>query len=490
MTRINLNYRKIVGLFLISISILILFIRESWLRASLIPMNLTVLVPYVTLVDLVLLLRILIALMLLGTGLSIITLKFRGEKKTEGLDLITLGLAAISLSILVGAILMITLSQDPMKGYYLMLRGAIGNENRLATTVTKVTPLILTGLSVAIAFRCGLFNIGAEGQLVLGAFIAALVGVYITGLPWFLHLPLCLIAGATAGAAAAFIPAYLKAKVGAHEVVTTIMMNGIIGAVTAWFVSSELILKDPNTMASQTYHISKSAQIPLIWEKTPFEGIEFPIEFLRFPFKGTTFHYGLLIAIGLAIVVYIIVWKTSLGYELRTVGLNPDAANYGGISAKRSIIITMLISGALAGIGGAIEILAIHYRFIAYFSPGYGFDGIAVAVLGQNTAIGVLISALLFGGLASGGIFIDIFSDIPKEIVWVLQALVVLFVSAPMIIQRIKLPKVIGRRKEMLPLSTNEISNPKKINFNQNRNVDIQKEKSNMVFEGDSNNGS
>ncbi|MFX1284408.1 MAG: ABC transporter permease [Promethearchaeota archaeon] len=489
MSRKNFNYKKFVGLFLISISLLILFIREAWLRASLIPMNLIILFPYVTLIDLVLLLRLSIALILFGAGLSILTINFRGEKKTEGLDLISLGIAAISLSILVGAILMIIVNQDPIMGYYLMLRGALGNENRLATTITKVTPLILTGLSVAIAFRCGLFNIGAEGQLVLGAFTAALAGVYITGLPWFLHLPICLFAGAIAGAAAAFIPAYLKAKVGAHEVVTTIMMNGIIGAVTAWFVSSEMLLKDPDTMASQTYHISDSAQIPLIWEKTPFEGIEFPIEFLSFPFKGTTFHYGLLIAIGLAIIVYIIVWKTSLGYELRTVGLNPDAANYGGISAKRSIIITMLISGALAGIGGSIEILAIHYRFIAYFSPGYGFDGIAVAVLGQNTAIGSLISAFLFGGLASGGIYIDIFSDIPKEIVWVLQALVVLFVSAPMIIQRIKIPKIIGRRKEVLPSSTREISNPEKAEFSQNKKIDIQKEKSNIIFEGDSNNG-
>ena len=286
----------------------------------------------------------------------------------------------------------------------------------LSESVTKSIPYILAGLAVALGFRAGLFNIGAEGQFVIGGLCAVVVGYQVTGLPVYVHLPLAIAAGALAAGIWAAIPGLLKAWTGAHEVINTIMMNWIA------FRMTEYLLKEPLEQMQGTHRtpdILPTAQLP---------------RFFPHPIR---LHAGLLLALAAALFVYWFLWKTTWGFEMRTVGANPDAARYGGISIRRNIVLAMFISGTLAGLSGVSESLGITHNMTLGFQAGYGFDSIALALLGGSHPLGVVLASLLFGVLRAGGTRMMSVAAIPLEITSIVQAMVIIFIAAPAIIRGI-----------------------------------------------------
>jgi general nucleoside transport system permease protein len=293
-------------------------------------------------------------------------------------------------------------------------------------SLVAATPYIFAGLAVAVGFRCGLFNIGVEGQLYIGAICSVWVGFAIKGLPAIIHIPLALLAGAAGGAAWAFIPAILKAKAGAHEVINTIMMNYVAFLLSDWLLGNKGPLKSPTSPNPVSPSIQISAELP------------------RFFPDPIRLHLGFFIALGVAVFVYWFLFKTTLGFELRTVGSNPNAARYAGMNITRNIIIAMCLSGALGGLAGANEVLGVNHNLAFAFSSGYGFDSIALALLGKSHPLGVVLAALLFGTLRSGATRMQDIAKIPSDIISILQALIIAFIAAPAIIRaiyRIKLPK-------------------------------------------------
>jgi len=317
---------------------------------------------------------------------------------------------------LIGAIVLAATGYSPLEAYGTMLAGAFGDIYGIGQTLTQATPILFTALAFLLAFKCGLFNLGAEGQLIIGGFFAAVVGVSLNGLPVFIHLPLALLAGILGGAIWGFIPAILKAKLGAHEVITTLMSSYVALYVTSYFVNYPL--KAPGWV-SQTIPIAASAELPRLLPVTQLSA-------------------AFILSIAAAIATAYLLEKTTIGYEIRAIGLNPAAAENAGISTKRGMILALVISGAIAGVGGAGEILGVHRRFIDGFSPGYGWDGIAVALIGGLNPLGSIIAAILFGAIRSGGISMNISTGVPLDIINVLQALVVLFVAAPKIFEYVK----------------------------------------------------
>lgn len=337
-----------------------------------------------------------------------------------GSKLVTLSRAAlpqiiaILAAFLVGAIVLLATGHSPIDAYSAVLTGAFGDIYGIGQTFTQATPIIFTALAFLFAFKCGLFNIGAEGQLLIGGFTAALVGISFSDLPVFIHLPLALLAGAAGGALWGFIPAVLKARLGAHEVITTMMLSYVALYVTSYMVNYPF--KAPPGWVAQTVFVASSAELPRILPPTQLSA-------------------SIFIAVIMAALVAFVLDKTILGYEVRAIGLNPSAAESGGINIKKGMIIALVISGAIAGLGGAGEILGVHRRFIDNFSPGYGWDGLAVALIGGLNPIGAVLAAILFGALRSGGMTMNMVTGVPLDIISVLQALVVLFVAAPRFIR-------------------------------------------------------
>jgi simple sugar transport system permease protein len=271
-------------------------------------------------------------------------------------------------------------------------------------------------LAFVLAFKCGLFNLGAEGQLIIGGFFAAAVGISFAGLPIFIHLPFAVLAGALGGAIWGLVPAVLKAKLGAHEVITTMMLSYVALYVTSYFVNYPL--KAPGPVA-QTIPIQPSAELPRLLPVTQLSA-------------------AFILSIAAAAATAYLLERTTIGYEVRAIGLNPSAAQNAGINTKKMIVLAMLLSGAIAGIGGAGEILGVHRRFIDGFSPGYGWDGLAVALIGGLNPIGSIVAAILFGAIRSGGIGMNVSTGVPLDLITVLQGLVVLFVAAPKIFSYIR----------------------------------------------------
>ena len=275
------------------------------------------------------------------------------------------------------------------------------------------TPYIFAGLSVAIGFRCGLFNIGAEGQVLIGALSSAYVGYSLVGLPAYIHLPLALLAGVVGGAVWGMIPGYLKARFGAHEVVNTIMMNWIAFKLSDWLLSGPM----------------KSGFRPV----TP--NVEATAELPRFFADPLRFNWGFVLALLMAGAVYWFLFKTTLGFEIRSVGANPDAAKYSGMNVTRNFVLVMALAGGLAGLAGSAQVLGVDHWVGQGFSAGYGFDAIALALLGKSHPFGVVLSALLFGFLRSGATSMQSLAGIPIDIISIVQGLVVVFVAAPAIIR-------------------------------------------------------
>lgn len=292
----------------------------------------------------------------------------------------------------------------------------------LSESLTNSVPYIFAGLAVALGFRCGLFNIGAEGQILIGGLASVWVGYTITGFPWFVHLPLALVFGALAGALWSAIAGYLKARTGAHEVINTIMMNYLA------FRLSDLLLTDPRLMGRPT--------------GTPMTPQILPTAYLpRLLGSPLRFHAGFFMALGVAALVYWFLWKTTLGFEIRTVGANPDAARYAGMSITRNFVLAMGLSGTLAGLAGANEVLGVTHFVGGGFSPGYGFDSIALALLGKSHPVGVVLAALLFGTLRAGASKMQMLG-IPIDIIQILQAMIIMFIAAPALVRLIYRLKV------------------------------------------------
>lgn len=284
----------------------------------------------------------------------------------------------------------------------------------LSESLTAVTPYIFAGLAVAVGFKCGLFNIGAEGQFGIGALCSAFVGYSIKGLPWFIHLPLALLAGALGGAIWGAIPGYLKAVTGAHEVVNTIMMNYISFGLSDWLLNGPM--KAPG-YRPLTPVVEDSAMLP---------------RFFPYPLR---FNWGFILALAFAFLVYWFLFKTTLGMEIRAVGANPDGARYAGMNIVRNFVLAMTLSGALAGLAGATQVLGVDHWVGQSFSAGYGFDSIAIALLGQSHPLGVVLAAALWGFLRSGATNMQSMANIPLDVISIIQGLVVIFVAAPAVIR-------------------------------------------------------
>lgn len=281
-------------------------------------------------------------------------------------------------------------------------------------SLVTATPYIFAGLAVAVGFRCGLFNIGAEGQFFMGALGAAYVGYSLTGLPWFIHLPLAILGGAAAGAVWGAIPGYLKAKFGAHEVVNTIMMNWIAFRLSDWLLTGPMMAAGFRPV---TPNIKATAELP------------------RFFDDPLRFNWGFVLALVVAYLVYWFLFKTTLGFEIRAVGANPDGSKYAGMSVVRNFVLVMTMSGALAGLAGSAQVLGVDHWVGQGFSAGYGFDSIALALLGKSHPLGVVLAALLFGILRSGATRMQSLAGIPIDIISIIQGLVIIFVAAPAIIR-------------------------------------------------------
>jgi len=298
--------------------------------------------------------------------------------------------------------------------------------NPILESLVQSTPYIFAGLACALGFRAGLFNIGVEGQLFIGAAAATFVGYSLTGLPPYIHMPLAFLAGALGGALWGMVPGLLKATTGGHEVINCIMMNYIAYRFTTYLLTGPMSRPGTGGMPVSPI-IEKSAQIP---------------QFFKTPIR---FHLGFFIALGFAALVWWVLFKTTWGLNLRTVGTNPRAARYAGMNIIATTIIGMAASGALAGMAGANEILAVNRSMAIGLSAGYGFDSIALALLGNSHPVGVILAALLFGVLKNGATKMMVVSTIPIDIVTILQAVILIFVAAPAIIRsiyRLKQPKV------------------------------------------------
>jgi simple sugar transport system permease protein len=399
-------------------------------------------------------------------------------------------LAAVMLALLVGALILLISGVNPLDAYAALFKGAFGNEKYLQRTLEKATPLIFSGLAVSFAFKAGLFNIGAQGQLLMGALTSATIGFMVTGLPPLIHIPLALFGGALVGALYGAIPGALKTFTGAHEVITTIMLNYIAINITDYLADGPLKDNSPGNIVARTPRIADSAVIPtpqtsltvgilivlivMILASIVFfailKKINFKIKnrillfFLRLalviglgvgvglllktilpgfyaqpvgflPYEAIPIPIGFLIAVAMSGVVWFLLMRTSFGFEIRTVGLNQHAAKYAGIRVRLMIVLAMVISGFLAGMGGSVETQGIVYRYQPGFNVGLGFDGITIALLGRNHPLGVIPAALLVGAMKAGSNVMQFEAGVPSEIIDVIQALMLFFVAADVIVR-------------------------------------------------------
>ncbi|MCS6885382.1 MAG: ABC transporter permease [Acidobacteriota bacterium] len=337
-------------------------------------------------------------------------------------------LLAVVAAFIVGAIVIAAVGDDPLFVYGLFFSSVFGTIDGLSYTLFYATPLIFTGLAVALAFHCGLLNIGAEGQLQVAAFVCAWIG-FTFNLPGLLLVPMCMLGAVLAGAIWAGIPGLLKARFGSHEVINTIMMNFIAAGITSYL--TQYFYREPGDPILQTKHIYEQAHIARIAKLLSPLGVDLP---QRLPL-----NLSLLIALAAAGGTYFFLWHTRWGYDLRAVGANPAAAQYGGVNVARNIVLAMCISGALAGMVAIGEVQGYRYRYYEGFSAGYGFTGIAVALLGRNHPLGIVLAALLFGALQRAGLFIDIFTDrVSKDLTVILQATIILFVGCEELFRQLK----------------------------------------------------
>ena len=328
-------------------------------------------------------------------------------------------LLAVVLGLLFGGILMAIIGFNPIEGYTWLFKGGLMDIERIGNAIATATPLILTGLSVAFAFKTGLFNIGAPGQMLMGGFVAIAIGLSVD-MPTIVIVPIMVLAGIAAGALTAFVPGILKAKFNVNEVVSAIMMNWI----AYWFVY--YTVQDNFTsenVATESLMLPETATIKAQWLSNLFD--------------GSYINLGIILAIIAVVVVWFILEKTVLGYELKAVGFNKFGAEYAGMPVNRNIVVSMMIAGALAGLAGVVQYTGNSTILQIGIMPAQGFDGIAVALLGANSPIGVLISALFFGILTVGKGFMSAATKIPPEIADTIIATIIYFAATSVLMDKV-----------------------------------------------------
>ncbi len=356
-----------------------------------------------------------------GTQVSI----ERKEKTKNALRTVLGPLLALLLAFLCTAVIILLSGKNPLLAFESMFYGAFGSVVSLTETLVKSIPLLLAGLGLTIAYRTGLSSIGAEGQMLIGGLCATLVGVYLGGLPAVVLLPITMIAGMIGGGIWAAVPGILKARLGVSEVINTIMMNYIAVYFVAYLLDGPL--REPPGYFPQSAQVAAGAFLPVL-------------------IPGTRLHAGILLAVLAVFFVYFLLWKSPLGFQMRAVGYNPIAARANGISVSKNIVLAMALSGALAGLAGMSEISGIQHRLLSGFTSDYGFDAMAVALLGKLNPFGVVISGLFFGALRVGANQMQRTVQVPSSLVFVIQGLVILFVLMDSFIRNFAVRIVRGKK--------------------------------------------
>ncbi|NMC79270.1 MAG: ABC transporter permease [Chloroflexi bacterium] len=333
----------------------------------------------------------------------------RISEKNLALLSFLISIFAILVALAIGAVLIALSGIDPLKAYGYMLEGSFGNLYGFGETLSRFVPLLFTGLGFAVAFNSGFFSIGAEGQLYMGALGAAIAATLIHGLPAPLHITLTLLVGFAFGAVWSFIAGVLKVTIGANELINTMMLNYVAILIVELLVQGPL--KDPNSMTPQTVAVADTAKLPYI-------------------IPGTRLHLGFILALLAAYATYYFMYRTPYGYQLRTIGANPRAAAYAGIGIAGGTLLAAALSGGLSGLGGAVELMGSQFRLLSGFSPGYGLDGIGVAVMGRNKPIGIVMAALLFAVIRVGAGAMQRGIGVPSPLLSVIQGLLIVIVIA------------------------------------------------------------
>jgi ABC-type uncharacterized transport system permease subunit len=329
-------------------------------------------------------------------------------KKLKNAEYLISLFLSILASLIIGAFIMLANGRNPVTGYVALINGAFGSKYNIATTFAKTVPLVLTGLATSISFRSGISNIGGEGQLYLGAFGAALIGITFVNLPGIVGIPLALAASLIAGGLYALFPAILKVRYNIDEVIVTIMLNTVAVLLTSYLVNypfaSEIGKMGGTEIIAEGYQLSRLVRLSTL---------------------NTSIFYVAVISI----IMYYLLERTSIGYEIKMVGQNSNFSRYGGINVKRRMIFAMVVSGALCGIAGAFEVLGVHYRFLQHISPGYAWDGMLIALIVKNNPIGVVLMSIFFGALKTGSISMENATGIPSELISVIQSIIILFIA-------------------------------------------------------------
>lgn len=342
--------------------------------------------------------------------------------RAEFEDLVVVPVFAVIVALILGALTMLATDVDMAtigRSYLALLEGSVGSVGAISETLTAAAPLVLAGLGLALGFRAGLFNIGAEGQLLLGGLAAVIVGFSFPDLPFAVLMPACLLAGALTGALYASIAGWLKAATGAHEVISTIMLNLISYRLLDFMLRQHFVQQ-----AGRDDPISKS--VP------PNAALPRLLDWID---PNLRVHAGIFLVLIAVALVHWILFRTKLGFEFRASGENPDAARYAGIRSSFIIVLAMAMAGALAGLAGANQVLGVLGRASPGFSAGIGFDAIAVALLGRSHPVGVLLAGLLFGALKAGGRQMQVDAGVSIDLIGIIQALIIVFIAAPLLVR-------------------------------------------------------
>jgi simple sugar transport system permease protein len=337
-------------------------------------------------------------------------------------------LVAIAIALLVGGVLIALTGANPIHAYAILFRESLLDGYGIGNTLTKVTPLLLAASGVLVALRAGLLNIGGEGQIHMGGLGAAIIGLYVHGLPMWIHIPLALLGGFLLGAVWGGIPGYLKAIRGVNEVITTLLLNYIALNIVSYLVQYPMI--EPGASNPFTPIIDESAKLPIL-------------------VQGGAAHAGIFVGLIATAILGIIFRRSVLGYQIEMVGQNPVAARYAGISVSKIIMLVMAIAGGLAGLAGASEVMGIKHRLFEVISPGYGYEAVAIALLSRGSFTGVVLTSLFFGALRSGANVLQREAEIPFTIVYAIQGLTVLFIAISLAVEHQVLKRITSRRGQI-----------------------------------------
>ncbi|WHH61235.1 ABC transporter permease [Petroclostridium sp. X23] len=358
-------------------------------------------------------------------------MNFEFQQKPIGLKT---AFAAVILGVIIGFIMVISFGYDPFHVFGTLFRGAFGTPKSIVTSLRWATPLMFTGVAAALSFRGGMFNFGLDGQLYVGSLAATIVGVTCVNLPAMILIPVMMIVSMIFGAMWAFIPVFIKVRLGGSEIVPALMLNYVGIYITDYIVHYYFLASGTNGDSLKTERIAQQAQFPNL-------------------FKGYQLTGAILIGLAVILLFYLMMKKSKFGYNISMSGMNPEFARYGGINVDKTRILVMLISGALAGLGGAIEIMAMRWRFESGFAPSFGNDGILCALLGSSTPFGTLAGTLFMGALKAGSLAVERYTDISRALATVIQGTIICFISARLISKYVGLDKINEKLRKLFPNS-------------------------------------